>query len=244
LESQTSGARTQCEDAETSIKQEQVGISNAGSSGLTYWELGQRFEEMLDTIGDSLSDFASSDDEEDGEAAEDTVQGMQNADDEHSWVMGAISKLLQQRMDAFRQKQMELNELADLGSRDAADYIRQRDNKNARTEWNVPAVLKLHTDSDVAHHFTTAVVKLRECFDIISGTAEMPQGTSSPRISHLRLGSPRPQSKKRILCPRPTMHHDLSPIIHAKPIGPVILYPCILPSAESPYRNWIRRIKW
>ena len=44
------------------------------------------FEEMLNAIGDSLSDLASSDDEEDGEddndAEEDTGHGKRSKDDE------------------------------------------------------------------------------------------------------------------------------------------------------------------
>jgi len=50
---------------------------------------------MLKTIRDSLSDLATSDDEEDGEdeedKEEDTERGKLSKDDEPGWVMGTIS---------------------------------------------------------------------------------------------------------------------------------------------------------
>jgi hypothetical protein len=53
------------------------------------------FEEMLNAIGDSLSDLATSDDEQDGEdkqdGEEDTELGTLT-NDEPGWVMGTISE--------------------------------------------------------------------------------------------------------------------------------------------------------
>jgi hypothetical protein len=77
------------------------------------------FEEMLNAIGDSLSNLASSDDEQVGEDEEDdevgTKLGKLSDDDEPGWVMGTISKTVQHRMDSFRQKQMRLDELTQPG---------------------------------------------------------------------------------------------------------------------------------
>jgi hypothetical protein len=65
-------------------------------------------ENMLVAIGYILSDLASSDYGEDGE---ETEQGMQSRDDEPGWVMGTITKTVQQRIGRFRHKQMTLEEL-------------------------------------------------------------------------------------------------------------------------------------
>jgi hypothetical protein len=53
---------------------------------------------MLDAIGDSLSDLASSDNQEDRENDEDTEHGTLSEDDEPDWAMGTISKTVQQHM--------------------------------------------------------------------------------------------------------------------------------------------------
>jgi hypothetical protein len=71
------------------------------------------FEEMLVAIGDSLSDLASSEHGEDGEEEDDegTEQGNLSDDDKPGWVMGTITKTVQQRMERFRQMQIKLDEL-------------------------------------------------------------------------------------------------------------------------------------
>jgi len=61
MERETAVARKRVEDAETAIEQEQEDMRSAESGGLISREPGQTFEEMLDAIGDSLSDLASSD---------------------------------------------------------------------------------------------------------------------------------------------------------------------------------------
>jgi len=80
---------------------------------------------MLNAIRDSLSDLASSDDQEDGQDEddddEDTGLGKLSEDDEPSWVMGTISKIGQHCMESFRQKQMRLDKLTQPGGWDAAD---------------------------------------------------------------------------------------------------------------------------
>jgi hypothetical protein len=95
VERETAVARKRVEDAETAVKQQQEDIRSAESGGLTAREPGQTLEEMLDAIGDCLSDLANSDYEEDGEDDEDTEQGKLSEDDEPGWVMGTISKTVQ-----------------------------------------------------------------------------------------------------------------------------------------------------
>jgi len=87
-------------------------MTHAEIAGLTPRGPKKTFEEMMAAIGDSLYDLASSDDGEDWEAEdEETEQGKLSEDDKPGWVMGTISKTVQQRMESFRQKQMKLDEL-------------------------------------------------------------------------------------------------------------------------------------
>jgi len=104
VERETAVARKRVEEAETAIKQRQEDMSDVQKAELTTREPEKTFEEMLNAIGDSLSDLASFDDEEDAEDEEeddDTEQGKLSEDDEPGWVMGTISKLVQRRMERF-----------------------------------------------------------------------------------------------------------------------------------------------
>jgi len=94
---------------------------------LTYCEPEKTFEEILVAIRDSLSGLASSDDGEDGddETDEETEQGNLSEDDEPGWEMGTITKMVQQRMERFREKQMKLDKLTQPGWEDAADYFHE-----------------------------------------------------------------------------------------------------------------------
>jgi len=71
--------------------------------------------EVIFATGACLSDLAISDNEEDGEDEDDeeTEQGKLSADDEPGWVMGTISKMVQQWMETFQQKQMKLDEMTE-----------------------------------------------------------------------------------------------------------------------------------
>jgi len=159
---------------------------------------GQTFEEMLDAIRDSLSDLSSSDDEEDGEDDEDTEQGKLSEHDEPGWVMGTISKMVQQSMEIFWQKQMKLDKLTEPERADPVDYIREKDMKYSTTELRVPAVVKPHTNDDPPNPSPTTFGELTQSHDIIPGISRIPQGTSRPGSGHLRLGFGRPQSNTRI----------------------------------------------
>ena len=116
VERETAGARKRVEDAEAAVQQEQDDMVHTEIAGLTSREPEKTFEEMRAAIGDSLSDLASSDDGEDGEDDdEETEQGKLSEDDEPGWVMGTITKTVQQYMESFRQKQMKLDELTQPG---------------------------------------------------------------------------------------------------------------------------------
>ena len=131
MERQSTGARKTDEDAEAAVQQQQHDMKHAGIAGLTTRQHKMMFEGMMVAIGDSLSDLESFDYGEDGEDEDDdeTEQGKLSKNDEHSWVIGTISKTAEQHMERFRQKQMKLDKLSQPGWEDAAAYFRERDNK-------------------------------------------------------------------------------------------------------------------
>jgi len=113
VERETAGARHRVEDAEAAITQEQKDTETAENSWLTTREPKKTCHQKMVTIGDSLSNIVYSNDGEDGEDEndEDTEQGKLSEDDDAGWVMGTMSKIVQQRMERFRQKQIKLDEL-------------------------------------------------------------------------------------------------------------------------------------
>jgi len=158
---------------------------------------------MLNAITDSLSDLASSKDEEDGDDEdddeEDTEFGILSEDDEPGWVMGTISKTGQHRMESFQQKQMSLDELTQLGWGDAADYFRERDMKYGTTERKVPVVVQPQMDTTAATPSLTTFGELMQVLDIVPGQSQMPQVTSRQGSSQMRLGLEKPQADNHIV---------------------------------------------
>jgi len=229
VERETAGARMRVEDAEAVVQQEQDDMPHAEIAGLTSREPEKSFEEMLVAIGDIVSDLANSDDGEDGEEEDDeeTEQGNLSEDDEPGWVMGTITKTVQQRMERFRQKQMKLNKLSQPGWEDAADYFRERDKKYGTTELRVPAVVQPQTNDNTLAPLPATFGELMESLDIVPGITQGPQGTSRPGSSHIRLGSVKPQSKSLLPGGEPAAEPDSSMLLKAKPIEPVSFYPCI-----------------
>jgi len=113
-------------------------MRNAKNAALTTTKPETTFEEMLNIIGVSLSDLASSDDQEDGEHNDDHEEDHQLRKfckvDEPSWVMGSISKVVQHRLEHFRQRQIKLDEMTQPGWGDAANSIRESEKKYSITE--------------------------------------------------------------------------------------------------------------
>jgi len=182
VERETAVARQRVQDAETAIMQEQEHMGNVEQGRSTTTKPEITFEEMLNAIGDSLSDLASSTDEEDGEDEdddeEDTGHGKLSEDDEPGWVMSTISKMVKHRMESFQQRQMKLDQLTQPGWGDAADYFRERDMKYGMTELKVPAVGKPQTDLTAATPSPTTFGELMQALDIVPGQSQMPQVTS------------------------------------------------------------------
>jgi hypothetical protein len=189
VERETAGARKRVQDAEAAVQQEPDNMAHAEIAELTSREPEKTFDEMMAPIGDSLSDLASSDNGEDAEDQdEETEQGKLIEYDEPGWAMGTISKTVQQRKERFRQKQMKLDELTQPGWEDAADYFRKRDKRYGTAELRVPVVVQPQTDDGASAPPPTTFGELIERFHIVPGISQMPQGTSRPGSSHIRLG--------------------------------------------------------
>jgi len=115
-------------------------------------------------------------------------------DDEPGWVMGTITKTVQQRMERFWHKQMKLDELTQLQLEDTAKYFGEGDKKYATSKLKDPAVVQPQTDDYAVAPAPTTFGELMDCLDIVARIWKMPQGMSWPGSRHLRLGSGNPQS--------------------------------------------------
>jgi hypothetical protein len=86
----------------------------AENAGLKTRKHKTSFDEMLNTIGDSLRNLASLDargnSEDEDDDNEHTVLGKWREDDEPSWVMGTISTMVQYWMECFRHQLMKLTQ--------------------------------------------------------------------------------------------------------------------------------------
>jgi hypothetical protein len=167
-------------------------MSNADRERSITRKAEKTFQKMLNAFGDSLSDLASSDDEKDGEHKEeehDTELGKLSEDDEPGWVMGTISKMVPHCMESFQQTQMGLEKLTQPGSGDMADYFRERDTKYGTAKLMVPAVVRPLTDSTAATPLPKTFGEPMQTVDIVPGQSQMPQETSRPGSSQMRLGS-------------------------------------------------------
>jgi hypothetical protein len=164
------------------MMQEQEHLGNVEKGRLTSTKSEIPFEEMLIAIGDSLSDLESSEDEEDADDEdddeEDTGHGNVSYDDEPGWVMSTISKTGQHSIESLLQKKLMLDELTQLGLREAADYFCERDTMYGTTELKVLAVGKPQADSTAATPSPTTFGELMQDIDIVPGQSQMPQLTS------------------------------------------------------------------
>jgi hypothetical protein len=229
VERETAGARKRVENAEAAVQQEQDDMTHVEIVGLMSREPEKMFEQMLVAIGDSLRDLASSNDGENGEDEdhEETVQGNLSEDNKPGWVMGTITKTVQQHRERLWQKLRMLDELTQLGWEDAANYPRERDNKYGNANLRVPAVVQPQTTDDAPAPPTATFGELMESLDIVPRISQRPQGTSRPRSSHIRLGSVKPQSKLRVPRGELAVEPDSSTLIKAKPVELGSFYPCI-----------------
>jgi hypothetical protein len=231
MKRETAVARKRVQDAQTAMMQEQEHMVNVEKGRSTTTKPEITFEEMLNAIGDSLSDLVSSKVEEDREDEDDdeddTGLGKLSNDDEPGWVIGTISKTVQHRMENYRQKQLRVDELRQAGWGDAADYFRERDMKYRMTELNVPAVGKPHTHTTAATPSPRTFGERMQALDIVPGQSHMLQVMSRQGTIQMRLGSQTPLADSNIVPPMPAAVSDSSPIEIANPVSPVSFCPCI-----------------
>ena len=119
MDRDTTVAKKRVQDADTAIIQVQEHMRNVEKARSTTTKPETSFEEMLNAVGDSLSDLAGSEDEEDREDEDDDEQdtelGKLCEDEDPGWVMGTISKTVKHCMESFWQNQMRLDELTQPG---------------------------------------------------------------------------------------------------------------------------------
>ena len=112
------------------------------------------FQEILNAIRDSLSDLETSNNEVDGDDKDyyeqDSDLGNLNEDEEPGWVMGTISKMLQQCLNIFQQKQIRPDKLMKLGWGDIAEHFRERDMIYGTARLWCAVVIDPQTDNIVA----------------------------------------------------------------------------------------------
>jgi len=135
-------------------------------------------------------------------------------------------------MESFRQKRMKLNELTHPGWKDAADYFRGPDKKYSTAKLSVPAVVSPQTDDDASAPPPTTFGEIIKRLDILPGISPMPQGTSRPGSSHIRLGLVKPQSNTTISGLKPSAEPDMLPLLKANQVEPESFYPWLSPPAN------------
>ena len=219
------------EDAEPAIEQKQDDMRNAEKAGLSTTKPKTTFEEMLNALGDSFSDLASSDNGEDGEDKDDDEEDAAGSklreDHEPGWVMGTISKTVQYHMERSRQTQMKVDKWTEPGWGDVADYFRERDKTYGTAELMVLAVVQPQTGDDEWSSVPTTFSEPLEMLDSVPGKLQMPRVTSRPGSSHMWLGPQKPQTHECILCLPPALMPDWSQIQQSQHVERVIFNPCI-----------------
>jgi len=103
------------QDAETAMKQELEDLRNAEKARMTNQKPIKPFEQMLNTIGDSVSNLACSDNEQDPKQKqgdqEDPEQWKLHEYDEPGWLMDTISRSVHQYMESNWPLQIKLDKL-------------------------------------------------------------------------------------------------------------------------------------
>lgn len=137
---------------------------------------------MKIAIGNSLSDCASFEDDMNGDDQDDEHAqfGKLGEDDKHGWVVGTISKIVQQCIDRYWQNQRKLDELTQLGWGDAANNFREKDKKYGKTELKFLATFNSEIKKVAAASAPTTFRELIESLDIVPGEMQLLQGTSRP----------------------------------------------------------------
>jgi len=231
VERETAAALKRVEDTETAIKHEEEDMWNAEKAVLTTTTPGTMYEEMSNTIRESLSDQVSSNHGEDGEneddAEEDPELGKLSEDDEPGWVIGTISEIEQHRMECFRQEEMKLDQSVQPCRGDAAEYICERDMTYWMTKLKVPPVVQPQMDDDETFAVPMTVGERMEILHCVAWKSQMPQVTSPPGSCDMKLELWTRQTHERILSVPPAAAPDSTMIPISKHVETVSFNPCI-----------------
>jgi len=229
VQRETAGARNRVEDPEAAVQHEQDKSKKAKNAGWTNREPDKTCPEMMVCIGDRQSYLASSDHGGDGEDEDDeeTKLGQLSEDDEPCWVMGTISKMVEQRMERLRWKQKKLEELTEPGWEDATDYFCEIDTMYGTFELRVRPVIEQETNDDPSACAPRTFWELMESLDPVPGISQKRRGTSRAGSSPVRVDSGKPQSNMTIpgLAPAGVPHSSI--IQSAKPVELVRCYSSI-----------------
>jgi len=89
---------------------------------------------------------------------------------------------------------MKLHKVTQLGWQDVLNYFHEREKKYGISELRISAVVQPQMVDDATALPPTTFGQLMVCLHIVPGISQMPQGTSQPGKSWIRLGSVKPQS--------------------------------------------------
>jgi hypothetical protein len=179
VKSETAAAGKRVAETEAAVERERISVLKRAAAGTTK----MTFEEMLEAIGDSVDNVATSDEEdndedneEDGEDNNDAKLGNGN---EPEWVVDTINQSVPAQLDLLLTKEMNFVELTTLGSADAENDFRTCDRKYITTKLKIQAVVTLNAISDTAnaskfHHFMDTLIR------VPATTSPMAQPTTSP----------------------------------------------------------------
>jgi len=127
----------------------------------------------------------------------------------------------------IQQKLMQVDELTKPGWVHAPDYFRGRDMMCSTSELLIPVVVQPHMDNDEAATAPATFGENMDCLDIDGEVTQMPQVTSRPGCSHMRLCSVEPLTNMSIFCLAPATQLDSIFIQIEKPVEVVNFDHCI-----------------
>ena len=112
--------------------------------------------------------------------------------------------------------------------------------KYGMAQLRVPAIVNPQTDTTAATPSATTFGHHMQTHDIVTGISQMPQGTSRPGSSQIRLGSEKMHSYKHIASLLPDAARNTSRNKNSELAEPVTIYTRILRPKLFPYRKRIR----
>lgn len=158
VERETAAARKRAEEADLAwaLEKERLASVSAVDQHPETAESARSFNQMLEDIGESIDDVATSgeedednEDDDDDEEDEEDIEGESDEEEGSGWVPDIVQKSAQRRIDAFREKCMWIEEMTRSGWEDADKYFRERDEKygvtgkgssSAQNEDDLPSV--------------------------------------------------------------------------------------------------------